>query len=180
MTIKERLREVADEQYGYFTMADIEQLGIPAVEVRKLASRGKLMHVRRGVYRFPDSKPNRRDRFAAALTAVGEGSFLIQESVLALHGLAYVNPNRILVGTTKRVRHELPSFVEVKKYTAEQPEIEIYEGIRSTTVAQAIEDSRHVVLEDRLQDALKESLRLGLIDRKEYSSVRKKLVTKAA
>jgi predicted transcriptional regulator of viral defense system len=180
MTTKERLRELAEDQYGYVTIADIDKLGVPAVEVRKLASRGKLIHVRRGVYRFPDFKPSSRDRFATALAAVGEGSFLIRDSVLALHGLAFVNPNRITVGTTKRIRHELPSFVAVKKYTSERPEIEVYEGLRSTSVAKAIEDSRNLVLEERLQDALKESLRLGLIDRKEYASVRKKLVARAA
>ena len=175
MSTRDRLREVADENYGYVTIADIQRLGVPAVEVRKLASRGKLKHVRRGVYRFLDTKPSRRDGFATALMSVGEDAFLVSESVLALHGLALVNPSRIRVGTTKRVRHQLPSFVQVERYSSEQPEVEVYEGIRATSVAKAIEDSQNIVMNERLQDALKESLRRGLVDRKEYAAVKKKL-----
>lgn len=50
MTYREQLREIALDQYGSVTTADAAGDGIPAVELRKLASRGALERVGVGVY----------------------------------------------------------------------------------------------------------------------------------
>ena len=175
ITTKERLREVADENYGYITIADIEQLGVPTVEVRKLASRGKLEHVRRGVYKFPDLRPTERDDFAAALVNVGEDAYLVRDAVLAVHNLALRVPTKIRVGTTRRVRHKIPTFITVEQRAEQEKDLETFEGLRTTKVAKAILDCRGIVMNERLFQALDEATARGLVTRKEGVVVRRAL-----
>ena len=179
MTYREQLKELADDHYGFITTSDIAALKVPAVELRKLAARGKLEHIRRGVYRFPNTRPTERDNFAAALVGVGEDAFLVRDSVLALHGLALVNPTKIRVGTTRRVRHKLPAFVSVERQDVPGDELEIFEGLLTTRVARAILDSVGIVMKERLETALTDALAQGLVTKQEYLKVRKSLRTKA-
>ncbi len=173
MTYRERLREVAEDNYGYVTTADLKQLDIPAVELRKLANRGKLVHVRRGVYRFPDIRTTELDAFATALAAVGTGAYLVRDAVLALHGLAFVNPRKIRVASPKRVRHQIPDFVKLEQRQTPAEKIRTHQGIKTTTVAEAILDSRGLVLRDRLEAALLDARDQGLVNKKEFQEVRK-------
>lgn len=175
MTYRELLREVAEERYGYVTTRDLVGLNIPAVELRKLAARGKLEHVRRGIYRFPDTRPTERDEFMAAVLSVGEDAFLTHDAVLALHGLGLVNPRKIRVATPHRIRHEVPKFVEVCQRTLPQDELEVFEAIPTTTVARAIIDSRGLVMPERLKEALATAKLQGLVTRKEALQVRNAL-----
>lgn len=175
ITYRERLKEVAEGKYGYVTTADLADLKIPAVELRKMAARGKLKHVRRGVYKFPDTKPTERDDFAAALVGVGEEAFLVRDAVLALHGLALVNPIKIRVGTTRRIRHEVPAFVIVEQQATTENELEVFEGLRTTRVAKAIVDCRGLIMMERLEKALADAHAQGLVTRKEFLTVRKTL-----
>ncbi len=174
MTYRDLLKEVAEDNYGFITTADLAAIKVPAVEVRKLANRGKLEHVRRGVYRFPNTRPTDRDGFAAALAEVGDGAFLICDAVLALHGLGLVNPNKIRVATPRRIRHQLPAYVAVERRDSDG-DVEIYEGLKTTTVARAILDCKGLVMTERLKDALGEAARRGLVTRQELKTVRKAL-----
>lgn len=175
MTYRELLREVADERYGYVTTRDLGELNIPAVELRKLAARGKLEHIRRGVYRFPDTRPTERDEFIAAVLNVGEDAFLTHDAVLALHGLGLVNPKKIRVATPHRIRHKVPNFVEVHQRTLPADEVEVFEAIPTTRVARAIVDSRGLVMPERLKEALAAARLQGLVTRKEAVQVRRAL-----
>lgn len=179
MTYRERLKEVAEDQYGFITTADLASLKIPAVEVRKMAARGKLHHVRRGVYKFPDTKPTGRDDFAAALVGVGEDAYLVRDAVLALHGLAHVNPNKIRVATARRIRHKIPTFVAVEQRQADD-EVEVFEGLKTTRVARAILACQGLVMTERLNKALDDARDQGLVTRKEFLNVRKTLRMKVA
>lgn len=175
MTYREQLREVAEERYGYVTTRDLVGLNIPPVELRKLAARGKLEHVRRGVYRFPDTRPTERDEFVAAVLNVGEDAFLTHDAVLALHGLALVNLKKIRVATPHRIRHKVPNFVEVRERTLPQDQLEVFEGIPTTTVARAIIDSQGLVMPERLKQALAIARLKGLVTRKQAIQVRSAL-----
>jgi len=178
MTYRERLREVAEDNYGYVTTADLKQLDIPPVELRKLANRGKLVHVRRGVYKFPDIHTTERDAFAAALASVGPGAYLVRDAVLALHGLAFVNPRTIRVASPRRVRHQVPEFVKLEQHQTPDEKIKTFEGLKTTTVAKAILDSRGLVLRDRLEAALLDARDQGLVNKQEFQKVRKILQEK--
>ena len=176
-TYRQVLRELADENYGYITTREAAELGVPAVELRKLAARGALRHVRRGAYRFEDARRTEYDAYAEAVVRGGEGAYLMGDAVLGLLGLAMVEPKRIKVGVPRRTRQKDPGFVDVVQRDLPREVLTTYAGIWSTTVAQALLDSRETVMTERLLDALKAARRAGLVDRGEATRVRKLLTT---
>lgn len=170
-TNRRRLRDRALDQYGYVTTRDAGELGIPVVELRKVAHRGGLEHVAYGLYRFDDIPRTDRDQYMEAVLRVGADAHLSHDAVLALHNLGLVNPRRIRVGTPRRSRPQLPAYIEVVQRRLEPAECTVYEGIPSATVARALLDCRGLVMRDRLVEAGHEAARLGLLRRSEAARI---------
>ena len=170
-THRRQLHERAVEQYGYVTTRDAEKLGVPAWAVRQIAARGGLTRRGHGVYRFDDIPPTGNDEFMEAVLAAGEGAHLVGDSVLALHGLADVNPPCIRVGTARRVRVKVPRTIQIVQRTDRPEDLTVYEGIPATTLARAIRDARGTVTTERLVAAAKEAAARGLLRRQEADEV---------
>lgn len=168
------VREIAYDNYGYVTTRDATDAGVPAVELPKLAARGGLMNVAYGLYRVPDVPPTRFDQLAEALLRVGSGSYLHGESVLALFGLADVNPRRIKVAVPRRVRTRLPAFIELTQVPG-AGRTTFYEGLASQPVAEAILECRGRIETERLRDAAGQARQEGLLTTTEWRQVRKGL-----
>lgn len=100
--------ELAADNYGLITSAEAKNLGVAKSELNRWVGMGRLLKRGQGVYKLVRYVPTEYDRYAEAVALVGDGSFLFGEAVLAMHGLALANPRHISVGTTKRVRRELP------------------------------------------------------------------------
>ena len=170
------MRELAADRHGLVTTADAADEGVPPVELRKLAARGALERLGHGLYRVPDLPPGRGDQYAEAVQLVGRDAYLTHDAVLALHDLALGNPRRIRVGTPRRVRTRLPRFVEViQRPDLPAVAITVYDGIRSTTVAQALLDCRGIVPPSRLAAAAVQARREGSITDKELRRLRPRL-----
>jgi predicted transcriptional regulator of viral defense system len=172
---RQTVREIALDQYGYVTTRDAAEVGVPAVELRKLAARGALTNVAYGLYRLTDARPTEYDQFAEALLRVGDGAYLRGDAVLALHQLALVSPRRIRVGAPRRVRAALPEFIDLREEAAPSEDLTVYEGLRATTVARALLDCRGQVMTERLLDAAKQAKAEGLLTGREYARVRRAL-----
>jgi predicted transcriptional regulator of viral defense system len=170
-TYRRRLRERALDQYGYVTTGDGSDLGVPPVELRKLASRGGLQHVAYGLYRFDDIPFTGRDQYMEAVLRVGRDAYLTGDAVLGMHDLGLVNPRRIRVGTPHRVRSRIPEHIQVVQQHLARTDLTVYEGIPSATVARALLDCRGIVMPERLIDAGREAADRGLIRRSETSRV---------
>ena len=170
-TNRRRLHERALDQYGYITTRDAHDLGIPAVELRKIAQRGGVDHVAYGLYRFDSVPRTGRDQLMEAVLRVGPDAYLTHDAVLALHDLGLVNPRLIRVGTPRRARPHLPGFIEVVHQRVDPAELTDYEGIPSVIVARALLDCRGLVMVDRLLDATQEAARRGLIRRSDTGRV---------
>ena len=163
LTNRRRLYALALDQYGYVTTTDAEAMGVPPVELRKLAQRGGLHNVGYGLYRFDDVPASGRDQYMEAVLRVGPDAFLTGDAVLSLHDLGLVNPRRIKVGTPRRVRAALPPSIEVVRAHLAPDELTVYEGIPSATVARALRDCKATLMADRLADAFREARRRGLL-----------------
>jgi predicted transcriptional regulator of viral defense system len=170
-TYRRRLHVRALDQYGYITTRDAADLGIPPVEVRKIAARGGLTHIARGLFRFDDIPYTGREPFMEAVLRAGEGAVLTGDAVLSLHDLALVNPRRIRVAAPRQVRADLPPTVEVRERRVHPGDRTVYEGIPTTTVARALLDARGTVMTERLVDAAREAMRRGLLLRREGEQV---------
>ncbi|MCX6408529.1 MAG: hypothetical protein NTV28_16575 [Propionibacteriales bacterium] len=168
------VREIALDQYGYVTTKQAAEAGVPAVELPKLAARGGLENVAYGLYRVLDVPPSAFEQFAEALFRAGEGSYLHGDSVLALLGLADVNPRRIRVAVRKRARPKLPAFIELTLVKRDVVTTR-YEGLESQRVAEAILECRGRIERSRLLGAADEARREGLVTTQEWQRVRKEL-----
>lgn len=166
------MREIALDHYGYVVTRDAVEAGVPAVELPKLAARGGLEHIAYGLYRVTDVPPTPYDQFAEALLRVGEGAYLHGESVLALFGLADVNPRQIKVAVPRRTRPKLPAFIELTQ-AGGGVRTTTYEGLESQSVADALLECRGRIETERLLHAAKQARAEGLLTTSEWQRVRK-------
>lgn len=171
---REIVREVALHHYGYVTTKDAAEAGVPTVELPKLAARGGLVNVAYGLYRVSDIPPTTYDQFAEALLRVGEGAYLHGESVLAMFGLADVNPRQIKVAIRRRARPKLPSFIELSRIT-DDVHTTLYEGLEAQPVGHAILECRGRIETERLLEAAKQARSEGLLTTAEWQRIRKVL-----
>lgn len=162
MTHRDTLRALAYDSHGVVTLDEARAAGVPPVEVHKLANRGRLRRLGKGVYRVVDAPHTRLDEFAEAVAVVGRNAFLADESVLAAAELAPVNLRRITVATPDKTRHRIPATVEVLPATGDEPQTRI-DGIPAMTVGTAIRRSRPRLPRERLIEAVRLAEARGLL-----------------
>lgn len=169
MKYRQRIWEHALDHHGLITTGQARDLGVPAIELPKLARRGGLTQLAYGLYRVDDAPVDAGAQYAEAVLRVGEDAFLTHDSVLALHDLGLVNPRRIKVAALRRARPRLPSWIEfLQRSDLAETDITVYDGIRSTTVAQALTDCTFIVMSERLLEAAKVARSRGLLRSAEY------------
>ena len=165
MSYRHDLWEIAASHNGVVTVADAEDIGVPAVEVRKLASRGALHAYGQGVYTHRDVPTTALTEPAVAVALAGEGAFLHRESVLDLLGLGQFNPRKIRVGTRRRVRRTLPEWMDLEnRPDVSDVELTRYENIPATTVQRALKDMEHRMPHDRWAALVAQAVRRALIE----------------
>ena len=152
MNNREKLRWLAFDHHGIVTTDQAVAAGVPAVELRKLAARGALSRV----------------------GFVGPGSMLADESVLALHELALVNPRAIKVATNRRVRTNLPATIElIHRVTTDA--VEVVDGLATMPLKDALLACRGRVMRERLAEATHTALARDLIDERDAAEVLQRL-----
>ena len=173
MSYYETIYEYAADNYGLITTAQAKELEIPSIELVKLSHRDRLQRVWQGVYRISHYIPTPLDKYAEAVAIIGEGAFIYGESVLAMHGLALLNPTVLYVATSKRVRKTLPKFIKKVK-VREIPHV-YYEGIPSQDIVSAIIICREQIMTDRLSKAIEEAEEQGLISDEDRNYLKESL-----
>ena len=167
----EKVYEAAADRYGLITVEDAADLGIHRKQLLLWEAMGRLERCGRGVYRLNHHVPTPYDHFAEAVALVGRGSLIYGDGVLAMHNLALVNPPQIQVAVAKRVRRTLPDWIRLVK-KADDVREDSFEGIACRRVADAIRTCRGTVRKERLEDAIDEAARQGLVDRQEYKRLK--------
>jgi len=174
MKYYDTIYEYAANNYGLITSVIAKTLGIPNIELVKLAHRGRVKRLGYGVYRIIQYIPTIWDKYAEALAFAGDGAIIYGESVLAMHGLALVNPSVIYVATQRKIRKKLPKYITVI-FSEKILDGIIYEGIAAQKVFDAILACRNTIMSDRLIHAANEAEGQGLISKAEAKIVRKEL-----
>lgn len=168
MGYRHDLWEVAASRNGVVSVAQAEDAGVPAVEVRKLAARGALRSYGQGVYTHVDVPATPFTQPTVAVALGGVGAFLNRESVLDLLALGQFNPPKVRVGTRRRVRRTLPDWMNLE-YRPDVPDADLthHDGVFGTTVRRALADMKHRMPPDRWEALVGQAVRRGLIDDEE-------------
>ncbi|MDO9398107.1 MAG: hypothetical protein Q7T71_16300 [Herbiconiux sp.] len=170
LTYRDVVHGLAADNHGYVTTREAESVGVPTIELVKLASRNRFAHIAYGLYRDETIPPTPLDEYAEATLRAGQGAFLRGESVLALLGLADVNPRTITVATPRRTRRTVPAHIELTPApTDARPTV--YEGIAAQPVVDALLECRGRVQTDRLLEAAARARAEGYLTPAEMSRV---------
>ncbi|MEW6107270.1 MAG: type IV toxin-antitoxin system AbiEi family antitoxin domain-containing protein [Bacillota bacterium] len=157
------LYETAERQAGYFSARQARQLGFSKALLSHHVRSGRLLRLRRGVYRlarFPEMPY--ADLFIAWLAA-GEKAVLSHESALLLYGLTDLLPAEIHLTVPRTASRRLPG---VRFHTARlnPEEITSREGLPVTTLPRTMTDLiRSGVAEEWVQQAIHQALSRGLV-----------------
>ncbi|MGP6175324.1 type IV toxin-antitoxin system AbiEi family antitoxin domain-containing protein [Corynebacterium sp. A21] len=165
-------REIASENDGYITTALAKKAGVPTIELRKITARGGLENVAYGLYRDPLYPASEHDQLKRSLLQVGDGAYLRGETVLALLGLADVNPTRIHVATPRRVRSKLPQVIEMEDQLPGKSTV-LYEGLESQPVEEALREVAPSLMHERLITAINNARDEGLLTRSKHANLLK-------
>ncbi|CAN3700602.1 hypothetical protein MMX123_00590 [Microbacterium sp. MM2322] len=170
-TYRDIVHEIAVDNYGYVTTRQAESAGVPRIELVKLATRNRFTHIAYGLYRDETIPHTPLDEYAEAALRAGEGAFLRGETVLALLGLADVNPRNITLATPKRTRRTVPAHIELTPAPAGAKPT-VYEGIAAQPVVDALLECRGRVQTGRLLEAAAQARAEGYLTMAEMSRVR--------
>lgn len=178
MGYRHDLWEVAAEHHGVVTVSVAEDAGVPAVEVRKLAHRGALRSLGQGVYVHCDVPSTDLTQPATATALAGNQSFLHRESVLDILQLGQFNPHRVLVATRRRVRRNLPEWIDLE-YRTDVPDDDLthLEGIPATTARRALMDVRERMPPERWTTLVEQALRSDLVDSRDFPELGRKALS---
>lgn len=141
MSLLSDLLEVAGEQRGFVTPQDAARVGVPRVELPKMAARGVLEHRSHGVYRIPNFPVRRHDDLMEATLWAGGVGVISHESALELWDLADVNPRKINLTIGRRIRRAHGEAYRVWVAELSAADIDQRDDIPVTTVRRSILDA---------------------------------------
>lgn len=168
-TYRELIYGLIGDNHGLVTIEMANQVGVPAVELRKLTARGALERAGRGLYRIPFAPLDKFQQAIAALAAVGEGATLVSTSVLALFDIGLEMPTKLLISKSKRTRAQIPSFVRLSEVQPKQTQI--IEGVCCQSVFEILLERTRTARLDRVRDEITQAQKLGFIDESQASEL---------
>ena len=174
MTYYDDIYEFAVDNHYLISTDDAAEIGVPTVELAKLAYRGKLENLSRGLYRLTRWVPSESYPYAEAVARVGEGAYLCGESVIALLGLAPTKPAYMQVATQTRTRRNLPSNIRLKKGNVND-RLTTYNGVRCQHVICAIPAAASSMPDDRLRDAARCACEHGYLLKEDYKQLKREM-----
>jgi predicted transcriptional regulator of viral defense system len=172
MTYLRTLMDAAALQRGFVTPQNARDLGVPAVELPKLAARGALDHCSYGLYRVAGYPSQLWDELVQAVLWAG-GGHISHESALSLWGLADVNPRLINVTVPGRIRRAGGSLYRLWIAELSKGDVDEHVGVPVTAPLRSVTDAAKAGTDPRLvRQALGNVLRLGLASERDVEMVR--------
>jgi predicted transcriptional regulator of viral defense system len=179
----DELYALAEEHDGLLASKDARALGIQDSVLVRLAQRGRLERMSRGVYRiahFPaDRLAQYREAVLWAQASQGpERIALSHETALLLYGISDVNPARVnlTVPMLARLRREHPEWIVIHRADLTPQEIIQHEGMPVTSVERSVMDVLSAThWTDIARQAIADALREGRLNAAQASGLRKRV-----
>lgn len=157
--------DVAVDNGGYVTPSLVAPHGVPAVELRKMVSRGTLNAAVRGVYRIPSLPYDPLDEFILARLWAGGRGVISHDSALAVHELCDINPTKVhlTISTTYRISRSGGERYVIHHADLEPEEIARIDAVTLTTIRRTLTDSLGSVPAYLLRAAIETARERGAI-----------------
>lgn len=176
---------IAEEYGGLVPAVAARAAGIAANTLVKMAHRGRLERVSRGVYRVP-AYPSSASQFADYWSALAwaqsshgpRQAVISYESALALYGISDVLPSRMHITIPEKSRFQrrvIPTRIVVHNADLGADEVNTSRGIPVTTVDRTIVDVIESGRLDVAAKAIEDAVREGYLSRSSALRLRKKL-----
>jgi predicted transcriptional regulator of viral defense system len=173
------LAELAADQFGLVTLANAKDVGYDPNTVAKLAARGQLERLSRGVYRVPFLAGGEMAAYmAAALWPQGARGVLTHETALDLWDVSDVNPAKLHVTVPKdhRPQRAIPKGYVIHREDLDPADVSAIAGVPVVKLAGAIRQAaaEHVG-RDLLEQATRHGRERGLLSETEHERLVKDL-----
>jgi predicted transcriptional regulator of viral defense system len=157
-----QLYQVAEDQAGYFTLAQARKIGLRKTQIYRELARGKFERATQGVYRFVQFPASRFEEIHVAVLSAGEHAVVGFQSALYVYGLSDMIPDEvhlILPVTSSRRR----PGIRVHSIQLIPENVTQFEGLPITTVDKTISDCAFAYVHDQqIRMAVFQSLRRGM------------------
>lgn len=171
-----RLTEIANDNYGYVTVAAAKEAGVKPVRLAQMGLRGQLERVGQGLYRVPTHPRGPLDNYMEATLWPRGGGVLSHATALDLLDLCDVNPAKIhiTVPTTYRNRRQsTPRTYELHRRNLDPRDVAKHEGIPVVTAYRAILDGMENGLGAALiTQAIESATKRGLVSTAQAAELR--------
>ncbi len=169
------LAEAATDQFGLVTIEDAQAVGYEPKTLAKLAERGQLERVSRGVYRVPFLPGGAMQTYmAAALWPQGAPGVLTHETALDLWDVSDVNPAKIHIAVPRwhRPQRAIPKAYVIHREDLDPAEVTAIEGVPVVKLGRAIRQCAEMNLgRDLLEQATRQGRGRGLLSSAEHGTL---------
>lgn len=167
--------DVAVDHGGYVTPSLVAPYGVPAVELRKMVSRGTLTTAARGVYRVPELPTVLLDEFILASLWAGERAVVSHASALLIHDLCDINPTKVHLTISPDYRISRSGLTNYAVHRAELSSNEVVDldAIRLTTIKRTLHDSLDTVATYLVEQAIETATQRGAVNKEQSAILRK-------
>lgn len=179
----DELIAIADQNDGLLTSKQARNAGILDSVLVRLAQRGRLERIARGVYRithYPHAKLSQyREAILWAEASHGpEQAVLSHETALAVYGISDGNPSQVHIAVPKsaRLRRKRPAWIAIHRDNLRPADVTLHEGLPMTTVARTITDVLHSSgRSDLVRRAISDAKRERLINDSDTARLRRQV-----
>ncbi|HUZ28387.1 MAG TPA: type IV toxin-antitoxin system AbiEi family antitoxin domain-containing protein [Solirubrobacteraceae bacterium] len=162
----ERIAQVAARQRGHISRAQLLAIGVPDRTIYRLAARGQLIRVHRGVYAVGHAAPAPLAAETAALLACGPGAVLSHHPAARLRGVLRRDDAPIHVTVPGRHGPRLANVHVHRTSTLTPADIQFREGLPLTSTARTLLDLADVLDQRDLDWAVDEAIQQRLVSLK--------------
>jgi predicted transcriptional regulator of viral defense system len=179
----DELYALAEEHGGLLLSKEARALGIKDSVLVRLAQRGRLERMTRGVYRIAQYPADRLAQYREAIlwaraSQGPEHVALSHETALLVYGISDANPSRVhlTVPLSARLRRERPRWIAIHRANLSQEEIHIHEGMPVTTIERSILDTLAANQRTEMaRQAIADAVREGMLNAAQASKLRKRV-----
>ena len=165
-----QLYQIAEDQAGYFSLAQAREIGLRRNQIYRGLTRGKFKKAAWGVYRFQQFPARRLEAIHVAVLSAGQNATVCCQTALYVYDLSDNIPDEthlILPSTSSRRR----SGIRVHTNQLNPTDVTYFAGLPITTISRTIVDCAFAHVEDdQIRMAVFQALQRGMTTKQKLIS----------